>query len=98
MKEYTLLGIISVIATVIIDRVTGVRILERKQFYFFLVMILFFKLLVNGFLTGTNIVIYDARFFLGFRVTSIPIEDFLFGFSMVTLTLIFWERLKREGS
>ncbi|MBU1726190.1 MAG: lycopene cyclase domain-containing protein [Candidatus Omnitrophica bacterium] len=98
MKEYTLLGIISVIATVIIDRVTGVRILERKQFYFFLVMILFFKLLVNGFLTGTNIVIYDPRFFLGFRVTSIPIEDFLFGFSMVTLTLIFWERLKREGS
>ena len=57
----------------------------------------FFKFLVNGYLTGQNIVVYDPAFFLEFRIGSIPLEDFLFGFSMVTLTIIGWEGLKRRG-
>lgn len=96
MKEYTLLAIISVLITVIIDRMTKIRVLIRPGFYIYVLVIMFFKLLVNGFLTGQNIVIYNPRFFLGLRVNSIPLEDFFFGFSMITLTIIFWERFK-EG-
>jgi len=96
MKEYTLLAILSVFLIVTADQWLGIRILKRREFLLFISVILFFKLFVNGFLTGTNIVMYDPKFFLGLRIGSIPIEDFLFGFSMVTLTIIFWEKLKKE--
>jgi lycopene cyclase domain-containing protein len=91
VKEYTLLAVISVVATVILDRKTGVGVLARLEFYIFLIIILLFKLLVNGYLTGEGIVLYNPRFFLGLRLGTIPVEDFLFGFSMVTMTLILWE-------
>ena len=96
MKEYTLLAIASVFATVIIDRMIKTRLLIRPEFYIYLAVIMFFKLLVNGFLTGKNIVMYDPRFFLGLRIGSIPLEDFFFGFSMITLTIIFWEHFKEK--
>ncbi|KPK97962.1 MAG: hypothetical protein AMJ95_06510 [Omnitrophica WOR_2 bacterium SM23_72] len=97
MKEYTILASISVLVTLVLDRVTGIRILKRKEFYVFLFIIFLFKLLVNGFLTGKNIVMYNPAYFLGIRLTSIPLEDFLFGFSMVTMTIIFWEHFKENS-
>ena len=95
MKEYTILAVISVITVVILDRISRVGILRRKGFYFFILVILFFKLLVNGYLTSTGIVGYNPEFFLGWRIRSIPLEDFLFGFSMVTMSIIFWEYFKK---
>lgn len=94
MKEYTLLAFLSVLVTVVIDARLGVKVLLRKEFYFFLLFILFFKFLVNGYLTAAAIVIYNPRFYLGLRLGSIPIEDFFFGFSMVTLCIVFWEYFK----
>ena len=96
MKEYTLLACASAILTLWVDKLTGVRIFKKKIFYLFLLIVLVFKLLVNGYLTGTKIVIYNPDFFLGLRVGSIPLEDFIFGFSMVSLGVIFWEFFKRQ--
>ena len=94
MKEYTILAFISVIATLLLDRFSGIRVLRKKEFWLLLFIIFLFKLLVNGYLTGQNIVIYSPHFFLGIRLGTIPIEDFLFGFSMVTMTIILWEYFK----
>lgn len=94
MKEYTILALICVVVTVLLDRVSRVNILKIKEFYLFLSVIVFFKFLVNGYLTGTNIVVYNPRFYLGLRIGTIPLEDFLFGFGMVTMTIIFWEYFK----
>lgn len=91
MKEYTVLAALSVLVTILLDRISGIRVLRRSEFYVFLLIIFIFKMIVNGYLTGSNIVIYNPDFFLGFRIGSIPAEDFLFGFSMVTQTIIFWE-------
>ena len=98
MKEYTILAVVSVLISYLLDKKSRVRILARKEFYPFLLVIFFFKFLVNGYLTGKNIVMYNPRFFMGIRIGSIPIEDFLFGFSMVALTLIFWEYFKTKFS
>lgn len=95
MKEYTILAAISVIVTIWADRKTGINILKNREYYLFILIIAAFKFLVNGYLTGANIVQYDPRFFLGIRLGSIPVEDFLFGFSMVTLSVIFWEYFKK---
>lgn len=97
MKEYTVLAAASVLITIAIDKITRTEILKKREFYLFLLIILCFKILVNGYLTATDIVIYNPAFFMGLRFGSIPLEDFLFGFSMVTLSIIFWEYfLKRQ--
>ena len=102
MKEYTVLAALSVLITIAADSKSGVGILKRGRFYIFLAVIFCFKLAVNGYLTGAGIVQYDSRFFLGIRLGPIPVEDFLFGFSMVTMTIILWEyfkaRCRQSGS
>lgn len=98
MKEYALLALISIIPAVLLDIKLRTFLLRKREFWLFLLIIVFFKFLVNGFLTGKQIVVYNPSFFLGIRIGSIPIEDFLFGFSMVTMSIIFWEYFKfREG-
>jgi len=97
MKEYTILAVCSVFATIFLDKIIQIRILKKIEFYIFLLIILFFKILVNGYLTSQSIVMYNPSYFLGLRIGSIPLEDFLFGFSMVTMTIIFWELLKGSG-
>ncbi|MFH0855600.1 MAG: lycopene cyclase domain-containing protein [Candidatus Omnitrophota bacterium] len=96
MKEYTLLSILSAALVPAVDVFLRTNLLKRKLFWLFILVIALFKLAVNGYLTGENIVIYNPEFFLGLRIGSIPFEDFLFGFSMVSLTIIFWEYFKRQ--
>jgi lycopene cyclase domain-containing protein len=95
MKEYTILSVVSFLLTVLIGRKSPSRIFQRSEFYIFLLIILFFKVLVNGYLTSRLIVIYNPRYFLNVRIGSIPVEDFLFGFSMITLTIVLWEYFRR---
>ncbi|MCM8797511.1 MAG: hypothetical protein NC923_06540 [Candidatus Omnitrophica bacterium] len=63
MKEYTFISLVSVFVNIFIDRALKIDILQKKEFYIFLSIIVFFKLLVNSYLTGTDIVMYDQRFF-----------------------------------
>jgi len=97
MKEYTILALCSVFVTVLADKKIGINILKRRLFFVFLAVIILFKFLVNGFLTGASVVIYNPDYFLGLRLGSIPLEDFLFGFSMVTMTIVFWEYFKKKN-
>jgi len=41
-------------------------------------------------------VMYNPQFFMGIRIGTIPLEDFLFGFSMVTLSIVCWEYFKKK--
>lgn len=50
-----------------------------------------FQLLTNWWLTSKNIVQYVPAQIIGKRLAGAPIEDLLFGFSMVLLTLAFWD-------
>jgi lycopene cyclase domain-containing protein len=95
MKEYTLLAVVSVFITLVLDRASGIGVLRNWYYYPFVLVILSFEGMVNGYLTAQEIVIYNPRFFMGLRLESIPLEDFLFGFSMVTMTIIFWEYFKK---
>ena len=57
-----------------------------------------FQVLVDGWLTKLSapIVVYAPEQASGLRFPwDIPIEDFAFGFSLVTLTLLLWERRER---
>ena len=58
-----------------------------------------FQIPVDGWLTKLTapIVLYDDRHTTGIRFPfDIPIEDFLFGFALVTATLLLWERRRPQ--
>lgn len=97
MKEYTIAGVISVLLVVLLDRSLKTRLTGRVEFWIFMAVMFGFKLLFNGYLTWRPIVLYGEPFFLNLRLGTIPIEDFLFGFSLITLTVILWEVALRRG-
>lgn len=57
-----------------------------------------FQLLTNWWLTSRNIVQYSPSEIIGRRLAGAPIEDLLFGFSMILLTLSFWEFLSERAT
>ena len=94
MPEYTLLAVLSVVGTLLVEVLwlrTG--ILRTAQYWLAMAIVYAFHVLVDGWLTKLSapIVIYDEGQITGVRVPwDIPVEDYLFGFSMITLTLMLW--------
>ena len=101
MPEYTALAVLSVVGTVLVE-VFWLRtgIFRRAQYWIAMAIVYCFHVLVDGWLTKLSapIVIYDEGQITGVRVPwDIPVEDYLFGFSMITLTLMLWVRLGVQG-
>lgn len=100
MPEYTVLAVLSVVLTVGLERVMRTGLFARLQYWLAMLIVFAFQVPVDGWLTKLSapIVIYAPEHHLGVRWPwDIPIEDYLFGFSMVTLSLILWERAKERS-
>jgi lycopene cyclase domain-containing protein len=67
------------------------RLLRSRDFWTAYGIVLVFQLVTNGVLTGTGTVTYDPRTILGTHVVNAPVEDLLFGFSLVLQTLSWWD-------
>ena len=64
-----------------------------------MVIVVGFQIPVDGWLTKLSapIVLYDEQHTTGVRFPfDIPIEDFLFGFALVTAVLLLWERRRPQ--
>jgi lycopene cyclase domain-containing protein len=96
MPEYTLLTALAVLAVVVAELgYFKSGIFTTAQYWLSILIIFGFQILVDGWLTKLSapIVIYNPEEFLGLRVPwDIPVEDFGFGFAMVTLTILLWRR------
>jgi lycopene cyclase domain-containing protein len=96
MPEHTLLTVLAVVAVA----VAGLAyfrsgIFRTGQYWWSMVIIFAFQIPVDGWLTKLSapIVIYNPEAILGLRAPwDIPIEDFGFGFAMVTLAILLWRR------
>ena len=89
----TVLAVVAVIAAELVFFKTG--IFATAQYWLSMAIVFAFQVLVDGWLTKLSapIVIYNPREMLGLRVPwDIPIEDFGFGFAMVTLAILLWRR------
>lgn len=97
MPEYTLLTVIAVLATVALELfVLRTGIFRTAQYWLTMMIVFGFQVLVDGWLTKLSdpIVLYSPDQMLGIRFPwDIPIEDYGFGFAMVTLTILGWRRL-----
>lgn len=96
MKEYTIIAATSVVLVLILDFRLNTGLFKKKLFYQFHGLILLVETLVNGYLTWRPIVLYGESFYLGIRIFTIPIEDYVFGFSLLTLNLILYEFFIRK--
>ena len=98
MITYTSLSILAVILVIILDFTLGTKLCKRKAFWNFWAILVVLLFIVNGYLTWRPIVMYNSNFITNFRLFTTPIEDFLYGFSLVTLNLIIWEKLTKPLS
>ena len=89
--SYTALALVAVAGAVALDLlVLRTRVLARRAFWTSYAIVVLFQLLTNGWLTGRDIVTYADSAILGPRLVFAPVEDLLFGFSLVVQTLAWW--------
>jgi lycopene cyclase domain-containing protein len=104
---YTDAALLGVAFAVMLDLgVLRTRLLRRKAFWASYLIIVAFQLIVNGILTGRRLVVYSPvavlggatpQFLGGWRLAYAPVEDLLFGFSLVVQTLAWWVWWGRRG-
>ena len=91
---YTALTVIAILVAVLADLTVGVRLLLSRTFWLAYLIIVGFQLIVNGVLTGLDVVRYDPDTITGVRLVYAPVEDLGFGFALTVLTLSVWLRLR----
>ena len=109
---YTAIGVLAVVLVVLLDLfVFRTRMVTRKIFWTPYAIIVFFQLITNGMFTGFQIVKYDGDAIIGStsptdapppfigdgRLAFAPVEDLLFGFSLVLLSLTLWVFWGKRG-
>lgn len=93
-KEYTGLVLISISLAIFLDQYFKTDLVHQKRFYVYLGFIILFTLIFNGYLTWRPVVLYGESYQLGFRIFTIPIEDFGYGISLLFLCTIIYEKIK----
>jgi lycopene cyclase domain-containing protein len=96
-RSYTSFYSILTAGLILIAWITNPAMLSRFYITFLIIMVPF--LLVNSILTGSfiegEVFWYDSNEITGIRLFSIPVEDVLFGFSLILLNLLVAERLRK---
>lgn len=96
MPGYTLSALAACLAVLGLElAVLRTGLLRRHTYWIAFGIILFFQVVVDGWLTKLTapIVLYARQHFSGIRFPwDIPVEDYLFGWAMCTLALLLWER------
>lgn len=98
---YTLPAVVAVIAVCAWEfGVLRTGLFRRASYWVSMVIVFGFMIPVDGWLTKLSapVVIYDETHTSGVRFPfDIPVEDFLFGFALVTAVLLLWERQRLRG-
>ena len=91
---YTLPAIVSVVLVCMLELlVLRTGLFHKPAYWISMAIVLGFQILMDGWLTKLSapIVIYNERHTSGLRFPwDIPVEDFLFGWALVTAVLLLW--------
>ena len=97
--SYSALAVAAVVGALVVDlAVLRTRMVTRRVFWVAYVIVIVFQLLMNGVLTGLDVVVYDPAAIWGPRIAYAPVEDLLFGFALVVLTLASWAAVNRRAN
>jgi lycopene cyclase domain-containing protein len=96
MPEYTAAAIAAAVIVVAVEvAVLRTGLFRRRAYWLSMAIVAAFQVLVDGWLTKLSapIVLYDEDQTVGVRAPwDIPVEDFVYGFALLTLVLLLWER------
>ena len=91
---YTLPAVVAVAAVCVLElAVLHTGLFRKPAYWISMVIVVGFQILTDGWLTKLSapIVIYDDSHTSGLRFPwDIPVEDFLFGWALVTAVLLLW--------
>jgi len=97
--SYSALAVTAVVVVLVVDlAVYRTRMVTRRAYWTAYAIVVVFQLLMNGVLTGLEVVTYDRDAIWGPRIAYAPVEDLLFGWAMVTLTLASWAAVNRRAN
>jgi lycopene cyclase domain-containing protein len=89
--SYTWLAVLGVCGALVVDlAVLRTNLLLHKAFWTAYAIMVFFQFITNGLLTGLPVVRYDPSRIIGWHLVYAPVEDLLFGFALIVVTLSVW--------
>ncbi|MGD9899331.1 MAG: lycopene cyclase domain-containing protein [Calditrichaceae bacterium] len=95
-KIYTALVLSALSLTALLDRILDTGIFTRSRTYLELMLVTILILVFNGYLTARPIVLYDSAYHLNFRIMTIPVEDFFYGYAHIFSSVIVYLKLKGD--
>ncbi|MBC8233388.1 lycopene cyclase domain-containing protein [bacterium] len=93
-KEYTALVLIFLGLSAFVDLFLKTDMLLQPRTYLYLAIITFLMMIFNGYLTFRPVILYGSSYQLGFRLGTIPLEDFGYGYTLILLCTMLFEKLK----
>jgi lycopene cyclase domain-containing protein len=95
MGEYTVLAVLVVVGVVALElRVLRTGLLQTPAYWIAMAICYAFMIAVNGWLTKLTapVFVYDPDATTGWRFPwDIPVEDYLLGFALLTLSMLLWD-------
>ena len=66
----------------------------RLKTYVYLAIVSVLILIFNGYLTTRPVVLYGEAYKIGYRILTIPVEDFGYGFTLMLFNAMLYEKLR----
>ena len=95
-QDYTILSLLSCALFFFVANKFYPSILKSRLFWFYIILSFVAFMIFNYLLTSTIIVFYNPEAIWGIRITTIPLEDFFYNFSMLSFYLMFYLYFKNK--
>ncbi len=92
--QYTGLVICCFGLVALMDTLLKTDLLGQPKTYLYLAIVAGLIFVFNGYLTARPVVLYGEAYQIGYRILTIPIEDFGYGFTLALLNAMLYEKLK----
>ena len=93
-KQYTGLVLCCFGLVALADTLLRTHLLLQPKTYLYLAIVAGLILVFNGYLTARPVVLYGAAYQSGYRILTIPVEDFGYGFTLMLFNAMLYEKLK----
>lgn len=90
-KPYPKFIFFSLVILIFFDLILGTNVIIKFKFLIFSIIVFILTSIFNYYLTKRPIVIYQSYYKSNKKILSIPVEDFLYGFNFIYLTILLSE-------
>ena len=93
-KQYTGLVLFCIGLVGLTDTLLRIELLRQLKTYIFLGIVSGLIMIFNGYLTARPVVLYGEAYQMGYRIFTIPVEDFGYGLTLMLFNVMLYEKLR----